>query len=177
MGQIFRIDTILDTKDPDQEQLPVKHDPDFPKLKASITTFVKDIIECTKVVQKVENVFRMDRGGMIQKKFKEDMELEKNGGGNQNRGIEWKNLPEDEKLKIYVKEHELPGIFKKGRDYVDKISKETEVENITTTISACVENIKVALENDCRNWKAQHFVTHLHSMRTERGKKRWLNQV
>jgi len=153
MGQIFRIDLVLDTKDNDQDQLPMKHDPDFPKLKQAIATFVKDIIECTRVVNKVETVFREDRKFMIQKKFKEDIELEKNGGGNQTRSLEWKNMSEEDKLKVYIKEHELPGVYKKGRDYVEKIYKENDIENCVNTITACVENVKQILDTNVRDWK------------------------
>jgi hypothetical protein len=62
----------LDRKDPDQDSLPVKHDPDFPKLKDSITRFIKDIIQTTSEVPKLETIFRKDRAILIQLKFKED---------------------------------------------------------------------------------------------------------
>ena len=45
------------------------------------------------------------------------------------------------------------------------------------TIIMCVDEIKTAMENDCRNWKHQPFVAHLHSMKTDRGKNRFLKQV
>lgn len=41
----------------------------------------------------------------------------------------------------------------------------------------CVDEIKTAMENDCRNWKHQTFVAHLHSMNSDRGKNRFLKQV
>lgn len=44
MGQIFRIDTISDASEKDQDQLPVKHDPDYPKLKSAIQQFIKEIV-------------------------------------------------------------------------------------------------------------------------------------
>ena len=108
MQRIFRIDTILDRKDPDQDSLPVKHDPDFPKLKDSITRFIKDIIQTTSEVPKLETIFRKDRAVLIQLKFKEEQENEKIGGGNQNRDMAWKNLSDEEKLKKYIEDHALP---------------------------------------------------------------------
>jgi hypothetical protein len=65
----------------------------------------------------------------------------------------WKNLSEDDKLKKYIEDHALPYAQKGGRDYVDKIAKNPEIEGYMKNIITCVDEIKTAMENDCRNWK------------------------
>lgn len=93
------------------------------------------------------------------------------------RDLSWKTLTEDEKRKKFIEEHALPLPQKNAKDYVEKISKNDEITQYSVTILACVDEIKQALENDCRKWKNQSFVTHLHSLRTDRGKKRLIKTV
>lgn len=107
---------------------------------------------------KIDNAFRKDHYELIKKKFKEDLETEK-FSGNQNQYLAQKNLSEEEKFKRYVDEHQLPSGPKKGREYVDKIAENEEIQTYYKTIIACVDSIKEPMEKDCRKWKANTFVT------------------
>lgn len=75
---IFRVYTILDTNDVGWRIL---HDPTHDELKTNISTFIKKIIQVTRVAPRVEKIFREEREQKILLIKKEMEENEKAGGG------------------------------------------------------------------------------------------------
>ena len=76
---IFRVYTILDPA-PHQASWKIIHDPTHDQLKTSIQVFIKQIIHVTRVVPRVEKVFRRLRDQKIAAIKTELDESEKSGG-------------------------------------------------------------------------------------------------
>ena len=67
--------------DPDDVNWRIYHDPTHEELKNSISSFIKKIILVTKVIPRIEKVFREEREKKISVIKKEMDEAEKSGGG------------------------------------------------------------------------------------------------
>jgi len=74
---IFRVYTILD---PNHVNWKIIHDPTHEELKTSLSVFMKKIIHVTRVVPRVEKVFRDRRAQQIAGIKRELDESEKSGG-------------------------------------------------------------------------------------------------
>ena len=75
---IFKIFTILDSSTDDWKTV---HDPSHAVLKQEITKFMRDVVQVTTCVPRIEGVFRKDRQVIIDKMKEKRDEEEASGGG------------------------------------------------------------------------------------------------
>lgn len=97
-------------------------------IKKEIGKFIKQIINVTSVVPKLEGVFRKDREEVVEKL----KEAELTGQGSQSN-----NMSEEDKIAMINKKYFFPppSSSKSEIPYVEMVSKNSEVNNITTYIT------------------------------------------
>ena len=113
---IFRVYTVLDNSHANWKIL---HDPSHEELKSSITTFISKIIDVTRVIPRIEKVFRTNRSSKIAEIKKEIDDSEKNGGNTavafakagMRQDFNYQNLSEEEKEMQWKSKWELPRDF------------------------------------------------------------------
>lgn len=64
---IFTVETVLDTT---QDEWKVCHSPNHARLKADIEKLLKNVVQATSVVKRIEGVFRKDRQLILDGQFK-----------------------------------------------------------------------------------------------------------
>jgi len=64
---IFTVETVLDTT---QDEWKVCHSPNHARLKADIEKLLKNVVQATSVVKRIEGVFRKDRQEILDQDFK-----------------------------------------------------------------------------------------------------------
>lgn len=73
---IFKIETELDVT---QDEWKVNHNPTHAILKHDIEKLLVDVVRATKVVPRIEGVFRKDRQAIIDGYFEKILEADRNG--------------------------------------------------------------------------------------------------
>lgn len=76
---IFRVYNILDT-DPNKPKWDIKHEPNHEELKTNINLFIHKIINVTRVIPRIEKIFRERRSTKIEELKRELDEADKSGG-------------------------------------------------------------------------------------------------
>jgi len=176
---IFRVYTILD---PNHVNWKIIHDPTHDELKTNIQVFIKQIIHVTRVVPRIEKVFRKKRDMKIAEIKKELDESEKSGGSTaaafakagMRPDVNYQNLSEEEKEMQWKARWELPRQCEDKAEYEERIAKNRKINNKTVEIVAGIEKIQTNMEEDRKHWQASEEVRQLYNIRTERGKKRIL---
>lgn len=165
---IFRVFTILDK---DKNEPKVVTQPTHDLIKKTIANFIKEIIQVTSVVPRLEGVFRKDRDEVVEKHKKEEL-----SGSSQNSSLA--NMSEEERIAYVNKKYAFPPVTSSKADvpYVDTVSKNSEVNNISTYITEQVQRIKEALDNNCRFWEMSQELRYVIGTRTDRGKQRLFKQ-
>lgn len=145
--------------------------PTHDTIKKTIANFIKQIIQVTSVVPRLEGVFRKDRDEVVEVKKQE--ELSGQGGG-----TSLTNMSEEEKIAAINKKYAFPAVTSSKADvpYVEHVSKNSEVNTITSYITEQVQKIKEALDNNCRFWEMSQELRFIQGTRTERGKQRLFKQ-
>lgn len=87
-------------------------------------------------------------------------------------------MSEEEKIAQINRKYFFPPVnsSKSEVPYVETVSKNSEVNNITTYITDQVQRIKEALDNNCRFWEMSQELRYVLGTRTERGKARLFKQ-
>ena len=87
-------------------------------------------------------------------------------------------MSEEEKIAAVNKKYAFPAVTSSKADvpYVDSVSKNSEVNNITAYITEQVQKIKEALDNNCRFWEMSQELRYVIGTRTDRGKQRLFKQ-
>lgn len=87
-------------------------------------------------------------------------------------------MSEEEKIAAVNKKYAFPAVTSSKADvpYVEYVSKNQEVNNITTYITDQVQRIKEALDNNCRFWEMSQELRYVIGTRTDRGKQRLFKQ-
>jgi hypothetical protein len=116
--------------DKDKNDWKVVNMPSHDTIKKTIATFIKQIVQVTAVVPRLEGIFRKDREEVVEKL----KEAEMTGQGAQSSNI---NMSEEEKLAAINKKYFFPAPEKNSgvTPYVDTVSKSTEVNTVTNYIT------------------------------------------
>jgi len=176
---IFRVFTLID--DPD-ENWKIVHEPSHDQLKTAISNFIKDIVQATSVIPRIEGVFRMEREAEIDKmrlahkKGDKVVESKNTIVAKITKDLNYQNMTEEEKDAIWAKAFRLPKSYnpKEKESYLEKIQGKTEVKGIAEHINEVVEKIKKNMEEDAVLWKGYPEVRQIRNLRTQRGKQRFL---
>ena len=153
----LRVYTILD---PNHVNWKIVHDPTHEELKASIQTFMNKIIVVTKVVPRIEKVFRQRRDVKIAE-MKKDLDESERSGGNTAQAfaragmrpdINYQNLSEEEKTTSWRARWELPKPMEEKPEYVDRIRKNKKIALKTVEIIEGIEKIQTNMEEDRKHW-------------------------
>mmetsp|Transcript_20727 Transcript_20727/g.31790 ORF Transcript_20727/g.31790 Transcript_20727/m.31790 type:complete len:322 (+) Transcript_20727:2434-3399(+) len=136
---IFRVYTILD---PNHVNWKIVHDPSHEELKTSIQVFIKKIIHVTRVVPRVEKVFRELREKKISDIKKELEESERSGGNTaaafakagMRPDVNYQNLSDEEKENQWRIRWELPNPLDEKREYEERIGGNRKIMNKTVEI-------------------------------------------
>jgi len=153
----LRVYTILD---PHHVNWKIVHDPTHEELKASIQTFMNKIIVVTKVVPRIEKVFRQRRDIKIAE-MKKDLDESERSGGNTAQAfaragmrpdINYQNLSEEEKTTSWRARWELPKPMEEKPEYVDRIRKNKKIALKTVEIIEGIEKIQTNMEEDRKHW-------------------------
>ena len=114
----------------------VLHDPSHAVLKQEITNFMRDIIEVTRCVPRIEGVFRKDRQAVIDKMWVKRLEEEAAGGGGGGAfgggrtDINYQNMSEEEKAEKWKNNWELKP-FTSEYEYFDKVHGSKDIKQIS----------------------------------------------
>lgn len=158
---IFKVYTILDPNDVGWR---IIHDPTHDELKVNMSNFIKKVIQVTRVIPRIEKVFREDREQRIGQLKKEMDEAEKAGGGggrfNPGRGggmrnpadVNFQNMSEEEKDEEWKKRWTLPKPYEAKTDYEERISKSKSINNNSIYIIEGIEQIQQVMEEDRKHW-------------------------
>jgi hypothetical protein len=165
---IFRVFTILEK---DKSEPKVVTQPTHDTIKKTIANFIKQIIQVTSVVPRLEQVFRKDREEVVE--ILKAQEISGQGQQSSNNMVS-----EEEKVAMINKKYAFPAITSSKIDipYVEHVSSSGEVNNVTTYITEQVQKIKEALDNNCRFWEMSQELRYVIGTRTERGKARLFKQ-
>ena len=79
--ELVPIFKVMSNLDPDDVNWRIFHDPTHEELKTCISGFIKKVIQVTRIIPRVEKVFRDERERRIAVIKKELDEAEKSGGG------------------------------------------------------------------------------------------------
>jgi hypothetical protein len=165
---IFRVYTILDPA-PHQASWRIVHDPTHDQLKTNIQHFIKQIIRVTRVVPRVERVFRRLRDEKIAAIKKELDESEKSGGNpaaafakaGVRQDANYQNLSEEEKEIQWKARWELPRACEERSEYEERIARNGKINAKTLEIIAGIEKIQTNMEEDRKHWQASEEVRQL----------------
>lgn len=165
---IFKVSTILDK---DKSEPKVVTEPTHDVIKKTIADFIFKIVQVTSVIPRLEGVFRKDREGVVDKLKEQEL----TGSGQQSSNI---NMSEEEKIAAVNKKYAFPSVTSSKADipYVEVVTKNAEVNNITSYITEQVVKIKEALDNNCRFWEMSQELRYVIGTRTDRGKQRLFKQ-
>jgi len=120
------------------------YDPTHEELKSSISSFIKKIIHATRIIPRVERIFRDEREKKITVIKKEQEEQEKSGGGGGRFGgagrgnmrnpgdVNYQNMTEDERDEEWKKRWALPRPMEVKNEFEEKISRNNAIN--TTSI-------------------------------------------
>jgi len=166
---------------PSESQWKVEHEPKFEDLKSTFATFIVDIINVTKVIPRLEKVFREDRELLVEEIVRKAEEQDKavngaQGGYSGGRADQNQNLSEEERREKRYEKYRLPKPFENKYQYVQKIQSNKDVSAISENIHKGVDKISIIMEEDVKAQKNNDELRHLQNLRTERGKKRILRQ-
>lgn len=127
-------------------------------------------MQVTSVIPRLEGVFRKDREEVV-----EQLKAQELSNTNNNNNI---NMSEEERIAAINKKYAFPAVTSSKADipYVEHVSKNSEVNNITTYITEQVQRIKEALDNNCRFWEMSQELRYVIGTRTDRGKQRLFKQ-
>jgi len=180
---IFRVYTILD---PSNANWKIVHDPAHEELRVNIKTFMAKVIHVTRVVPRIEVIFRQKRDLKIAAIKKELDDSEKSGGNTaaafQKAGmrpdVNYQNLSEEEKEIQWKARWDLPKQAgeKPGEkeSYEQKIEHSSNIKKKITEIDNGIENIHSSMEEDRKHWQASEELRQLYNIRTDKGKRRIL---
>ena len=177
---IFRVYTVLDA--PQQASWKPIHAPSHGELARAIQAFIGDIIKVTRVVPRIEKVFRERRDAKIAaiKKEIDDVEM---GGGNAAAAFgkaamrqdgNYQNLTEEEKESQWKARWELPRALESKSEYEDRINHNRKVRDKSKEILAGIEGVAAAMEADAKHWQASEEVRQLRAARNQGHRKRAL---
>jgi len=81
-------------------------------------------------------------------------------------------MSEEEKIAAVNKKYAFPAVTSSKADipYVEFVTKNSEVNNITSYITEQVVKIKEALDHNCRFWEMSQELRYVIGTRTDRGK-------
>jgi hypothetical protein len=128
---IFRVYTVLDKEKNDWK---VVNNPNHTKIKTEIGSFIKQIIQVTSVVPRLEGVFRKDREVIVDEK--KQIELSGSGVGQARPDINFQNMSEEEKQVYLNKKYYFPSASShKESQYVESVAKSSEVNTISNFIT------------------------------------------
>jgi hypothetical protein len=124
---IFRVFTIIDTK---SNEWKIVNQPSHDVIKKTIANFIKQIVQVTAVVPRLEGVFRKDREEVVEKLKEQELSGQNSGSNNI-------NMSEDEKIALINKKYFFPPAEKNSgvTPYVDTVSKSSEINNVTSYIN------------------------------------------
>jgi hypothetical protein len=160
---IFRVYTILD---PNHVNWKIIHDPTHEELKSNIQVFIQKIIHVTRVVPRVEKVFREKRDAKIAA-IKKDLDESEKSGGNPAQAfaragmrpdVTYQNLSEEEKEIQWKARWELPRPLEEKPEYAARIARNRKVNNRTVEIISGIEKIQTNMEEDRKHWQASEEV-------------------
>jgi dynein heavy chain len=154
---IFRVYTVLDNSHANWKIL---HDPSHEELKSSITTFISKIIDVTRVIPRIEKVFRTNRSAKIAEIKKEIDDSEKNGGNTaaafakagMRQDVNYQNLSEEEKEMQWKSKWELPRDLESRSEYVEKIAGNKKINQKKSEIVLGIDKIQTNMEEDRKHW-------------------------
>ena len=108
---------------------------------------MRDVVEVTRCVPRVEGIFRKDRQDIIDQMKVERDEAEAGGGGgggafggNRQTDINYQNMTEEEKQKAWDEKWALKP-FTSEYEYYDKVQNSKDIKQISTQITQVVDNI------------------------------------
>lgn len=177
---IFRVYTVLDA--PQQARLKPIHDPSHAQLTSSIQGFIQKIIRVTRVVPRIEKVFRDRRAAKIGL-IKKELDESALSGGNPAAAFakagmrqdgNYQNLSEEEKEASWKARWELPRALEEKPGYEERIAGNRKVRAKTAEIIAGIEGVAAAMEADAKHWQASEEVRQLRGARTQGHRKRAL---
>jgi len=177
---IFTVYTILNIDNNDKWN--IVHDPTHEELKLELQAFMRKIIKVTRVVPRIERVFREKRELVIGG-IKKQVEDADRAGANTNttfdkNGIKgdtnYQNLDEEQKQQWWVDRFELPPEPKKKADYVDRILKVAKVQDKMTEILKGIDAVEQATVEDKRMWDRSEEKRQISGYMNSRG--RFLNK-
>jgi len=130
---IFKIYTILD---PNNTQWKIIHDPAHEELKSNIQNFNKKIIDVTRVIPRIEKIFRSRRQNKIEELKKELDESDKSGGNTYQAfakagmkpDMNYQNLTQEEKESNWKAKWELPKPMEERSEYQVRISTNKKIK-------------------------------------------------
>ena len=100
----------------------VINEPSHLQLKNSISEFIKQIINATSVVPRLEYIFRCQHSIIVDKNYKKELETATASGGAMSRHNDNNNLTEEEKYEAFKTKNSLPEPDKRksyDKPYVD----------------------------------------------------------
>lgn len=178
---IFRVYNILDT-DPSKPKWDIKHDPTHDDLKTNINIFMKQIMKVTRVIPKIEKIFRERRAAKIAAIKQELDESEKSGGNTaaafakagMRPDVNYQNLTEEEKVNQWKARWELPRGPDEKEEYENRISRNNKIRAKTKEIIAGIDAIQSSMGEDQKIWVNSDEIRQLNNMKSDRGIRRIL---
>jgi hypothetical protein len=176
---IFRVFTILD---PNHTNWKIVHDPSHDELLQNIQRFMGKIIKVTRVVPRIERIFRKSRDEKIAS-IKRDLDDAERSGNNTAAAfakaglrpdMNYQNLSEEEKESQWRNRWELPRAMEEKEEYEVRILNNKKIKSKTVEIKDGIDKVQTQMEEDRKHWQASEELRHLQNIRTERGKKRIL---
>jgi len=152
---LFKVYTVIDTNDASWRIL---HDPSHDQMLKSIKQFIKKILQVTRVIPRIEKVFRDEREKKIAEiKKKQDDQDKSMGAANKGYGrggmknptdIHYQNMSEEEKEEEWRQKWKLPKDYESKSEYEDKIVGNKKIKNASVYIIEGIENIASNMEDD-----------------------------
>ena len=140
---IFRMYTIISNGTTADAEWNVINEPSHLQLKNSIFEFIKQIIDATSVVKRLETIFRSQHTLIVEKMYKKDLENALVGGA-MSRHNDNTNMTEEEKFNLYKAAHVLPEMKeRKSYEYVDQVNKSKDINQLADNITKIVDDIKL----------------------------------
>jgi hypothetical protein len=172
---------ILDT-DPSKPKWDIKHEPTHDDLKTNINIFIHKIINVTKVIPRIERIFRERRSDKIDTIKKELDESEKSGGNmaqafakaGMRPDVNYQNLTDEEKLAQWKARWELPRAMDEKDDYEGRISRNGKIRVKTKEIIAGIDAIQSSMGEDQKIWVNSDEIRQLNNMKSDKGIRRIL---
>jgi hypothetical protein len=163
---IFKVCTKLDRRVPGSWK--IVHEPSHSVITDEIVKLMGKIRNLTKVLQRLEELFRRDRDKLVAEAIKEELvKKEKNGGGNFG-GRQQEITQESLEAKWEI------DVIESQKDYPHMIWASKSVRTIYEQIKKEIEKIKTVLDEDEKIRLNESEFRQLMNMQTERGKKRFL---